>query len=246
MEAIQFSGGKDSLAVLYLFRDRLKEIPVYFGDTGMVYPHMLKFVRDTCAKLGAELRIVKPPVTIEEFHSRLGLPSDIVPVEAMQQMRIYSRRTDGVMLQSSLSCCGTMLWNPMQKAMYDDNIRVVIRGSKRADGHVGVPDGYKDDRGVVYSSPLWEWTDDDVFSYLAEVGAELPEHYAAVNNSFDCLLCTAFLSHPGARERLEFTKRRYPKEWPLLEARLRQVRDAIDAGRDEINDALSILEAESP
>jgi len=52
MHAIQFSGGKDSLAVLYQLRPLLDQAAVYFGDTGGVYPHMVKFVHETCKKLG--------------------------------------------------------------------------------------------------------------------------------------------------------------------------------------------------
>lgn len=242
MDGLQFSGGKDSLAVLYLLRDRLDSITVYFGDTGIVYPHMRRFVEATCRKLGARLKIVKPPVDILAFHATRGLPTDILPVEASSEMRHLMKPTNTPLLQTSISCCSAMLWGPMQNAMREDGVTTVIRGSKACDVRVGVPDGYVDECGVTYKSPIWDWTDDDVFSYLKEVGAELPEHYAEVNNSFDCLLCTAFLNHDGAAERIAYTRKHYPELWPELAKRLNLVRSIIDTERQSIDDAFKVAE----
>lgn len=237
--ALQFSGGKDSLAILYLNRHRLHELTVYFGDTGHVYPHMRQFVVDTCKKLGATLKIVTPPVSIEAYQAAHGLPSDIVPTEVSPQMQPFLKDKAEVRLQSSLTCCANMLWLPMQRALAADHITNVIRGSKKCDGHVGVPDGHIEN-GVTYHSPLWNWSDADVFNYLREVGAELPEHYEASNNSADCIFCTAFLCHEGARERLEWTKEKYPELWPTLKTRLNMVREVIDGEREKVDDALRV------
>lgn len=240
--AIQFSGGKDSLAVLYLCRPILSDATVYFGDTGDVYPHMKAFVIQTCEKLGATLKIVPPPMAIAEYHKIAGLPSDIIPVEHTREMREFNKST-GTILQSNLSCCSFMLWHPLQRAMMTDGISIIYRGSKASDHHVGVADGYIDKTGIIYKSPLWKWPDEDVFSYLKSVDAEMPEHYSEVNNSFDCLNCTAYLTSAGAKERLEFTKRRYPAQWPGLEANLREVRDIVGREMENIRSALSIAGA---
>lgn len=237
--AIQFSGGKDSLAVLYQMRPLLDRATVYFGDTGGVYPHMVEFVHDTCRRLGAKLRVVNPTVPLDIYHARFGLPSDIVPVEASVPMRLYNGRS-GQMLQSNLSCCNTMLWQPMQQALIADGIKHVYRGSKACDGHVGVPDGFVDSHGITYHSPIWSWSDADVFTYLQQIDASLPEHHGDVDNSFDCLFCTAFLKNAGARERLEYTREHYPKEWPELKRRLSIVRAVVDSEREAIDDALSL------
>lgn len=238
--AIQFSGGKDSLAVLYLCRPILKDATVYFGDTGGVYPHMAEFVHKTCSALGATLRVVAPPMPLADYHREAGLPADIIPVERTQEMRRYTKGV-GPLLQSNLTCCSRMLWAPLNEALIADGITLVYRGSKGADSHVGVTDGYLEN-GITYRSPIWDWSDDDVFAYLKGVGAETPEHYATVNNSFDCLMCTAYLTSPGARERLEFTKRRYPEHWAELQGKLRSVREMIDSERASLEDAFTAAE----
>lgn len=240
--AIEFSGGKDSLAVMYLLRDRLSDpdVTVYFGDTGNVYPHMRESVANTCKKLGvANLKIITPPVRFDDYQASSGLPSDIVPVEASAPMQPWRKEKATTLLQSSLTCCATLLWLPMQMAVMADGNSLVIRGAKECDGHKGVPHGYEAN-GVRYESPIWGWSDDDVFSYLREVGAELPEHYEASNNSADCIFCTAFLTHKGAKERIEWTKKRYPELWPTLSSRLRLVKFIIDAERESVDAALSL------
>jgi len=242
-EAIQFSGGKDSLALLYLMRPRLKDVPVYFADSGMVYPHVATFIERTCDKLGATLRIVKPPEPIEEFQKREGLPADIVPVEASIMMRPYVKAKPGPLIQASISCCARMVWEPMQQAMAADGIKIIYRGSKARDRHVGVADGFVAD-GVTYRSPLWDWTDDMVFAYLRSVSAELPAHYTEVNNSFDCLYCTAFLNHQNAESRLAWTRAHYPEAWPKLAGRLGVVRKMLVQEIAEISKSLSLEKLE--
>lgn len=247
--AIQFSGGKDSTALLHRCRDILDISAVYFGDTGAVYPHMVAFVRETCAELGAELRIVKPPMGIEDYHQIAGLPADIVPVEAIHEMATLMREQPKQLLQSNLACCNTMLWAPMYQRMVDDGIKVVLRGAKQSDAKRGVPSGTVDQFGIRYENPLWDWDDAKVFAYLDHVGAKMAPHYAEVNASFDCWLCTAYMTDAGAREKLAYTRKIYPELWPQLERRLVTVRETVEeawakvmpslADIQETNDALA-------
>jgi phosphoadenosine phosphosulfate reductase len=235
---IQFSGGKASLAVLYLCRPILDRATVYFGDTGIVYPHMVEFVHRTCAKLGAKLKVISPPMPIEKWQAERGLPSDLLPIEATWEMAALKGPNHSPQkLQTIFSCCGHMLWMPIHNAMIEDGIQVIIRGSKASDHHVTTPDRHVDERGVLYSNPIWKWTDDEVFAFLKKVGAEIPDHYTVTNNSFDCILCTAFLNSPGASERLKYTKLKYPDVWPELRRRLNVVREVIDSEREKLDEA---------
>lgn len=238
--AIQFSGGKDSLAALYVSREWWPRSTVYFWQSSMHYPHMVEFVHRTCDELGLPLKIIRPPVPIDEYHKTDGIPSDLIPVEASPEMRPYNRSA-GQLLQSPLRCCGLMQWLPMQIAIEADGIKHVIRGSKAADQHVGAPDGTVDARGITYHSPLWTWTDDDVFSYLKNNDIPMAAHYGEVNNSFDCILCTAFMRSDGARARLEWTKRHHPEQWPELKRRAEIVRRVIDDERGLIATAMAAI-----
>ena len=72
---LQFSGGKDSTALLYLARPHLDRITVLFADTGAVYPHVVRFIHETCAKLGVRLEVVRPPLPVDAYTAVAGLPS---------------------------------------------------------------------------------------------------------------------------------------------------------------------------
>lgn len=240
--AIQFSGGKDSLAALYSMRPFFDRARAYFANTGGAFPHVVEFVRKTCERLGVELVEVAPPLPLGDYHAQYGLPADIVPLEATRELRdlMGAPASAGPLLQSHIGCCASMIWLPMQQRMIDDGIKFIVRGSKKADAHVGRPDGFVDEAGRIYMSPLWDWSDDQVLAYLREQGAELLPHYETGNASFDCALCTGFLTEHGARHRLEWTRANHPAIWRDLSARLENLRRALDQGRAGIADCLEM------
>jgi 3'-phosphoadenosine 5'-phosphosulfate sulfotransferase (PAPS reductase)/FAD synthetase len=233
--AIQYSGGKDSLALMHKMRPMMDECAVYFGNTGAVYPHMEKAVTDVCKAFGAELRVVHPPIDMATFHRKAGLPSDIVPVEAASSVAHYFRDQPAQLLQSNYECCSVMLWKPLHERIVADGITTVWRGAKKYDPKLSVPPGHVED-GIRYENPLWDMTDADVFAYLDSIGAELPAHYKVVNASFDCWLCTAFLTDHGA-ERMAYTREHYPALWPELKRRLSAVAGAVSAHVQQITPA---------
>lgn len=233
---IQFSGGKDSLACLYMWRDKLADAVVVFSDTGATFPHVRQFVVDTCAALGATLVIVSPKEEIRAFHKRVGVPSDLVPVYSTVEFAPYV--SDGrPLVNPTMRCCVTMLLAPMAEYIATVKPDFVVRGSKQSDLRVGVPNGHVED-GVTYLSPLWHMTDDGVFAYLQSVGAELPDHYGMVNDSLDCYLCSGHLTFGTGAGRLEYTRRRYPDLWPELEANLMTMRLAVGSELALIDGAL--------
>ena len=158
-------------------------------------------------------------------------------------MQSYAKRKGMPFLQSHLACCRFMLWEPLHRTVRADGIKHVIRGSKSCDPHVGVPDGFIDRDGINYRSPLWSWSDANVFSYLEKWGVELPEHYRNGNENFnwDCILCTAYLNARWTKERLEYTRRHYPEIWPKLATRMETVRRTVDAERAALNEAFSLI-----
>lgn len=235
--ALQFSGGKDSLALLHLARPYIDRITVFFGDTGAIYPHVFEFVVETCKELGAKLVIVDPPLNVIDYTNQYGLPSDIVPVNATHDMARWMPVKPKQLIQASLSCCGQMVWRPMMAAIEKAGLNIVLRGSKSTDPHVTVPDGYVEN-GTEYRSPLWDWTDEDVLSYLKD--KKMPKQYPEIVDSMDCWVCTAHMGGKYAGAKLEFAKKNYPELWPEIERRIRAVRETVRTETAVIETALAV------
>jgi phosphoadenosine phosphosulfate reductase len=225
-EVVQFSGGKDSTALLYLMRPQLDRVTVLFGDTGAVYPHVRAFVEETCRRLGARLEIVRPEMPVGAYTEQFGLPADIVPVEALAEMAPYLKEKPKQLLRPYLACCKAMIFDPMQAAIREMGATTVYRGSRKADARVGVPDGFVED-GITYLSPLWHWSDADVMAYLKREGVTLPAHYESVPDSLDCWLCTGHLARHGAAK-MQWTRENYADLWPELSDRLRRVEAVLE------------------
>lgn len=224
---LQFSGGKDSLAVLHQYRDQIKR--VLFSDTGGVFPHMVDFVEKTCERYKLPLTIVRPHISLEEHMDKNGMPSDMVPGG------FYKRG-----LQSALDCCNAMVWEPMKHHLLTSGEKLVLRGQKKCDHHRSIGAEF-DWYGIKFINPLWEWTDEQVFAYLREHGVEMAEHYEEINESMDCWACTAHLSHEGADGRLEYTKKHYPDLWPVLQDRLIKVRSIVRLEQQKIDKEMDKL-----
>jgi 3'-phosphoadenosine 5'-phosphosulfate sulfotransferase (PAPS reductase)/FAD synthetase len=225
-KAIQFSGGKDSIVCLHLFKDE-PDIKAIFTNTGNAFPHVLDFVSEICESFGVPLIIAEPEKPVIQWHRDNGFPSDIVPWDSTPAMNGVSENDFGETLVPYTDCCSANVWEPMHKAVVDNDIKYVIRGSKSCDSKVGVPDGFVDEGGVYYHSPLWDWTDKDVFDYIAEHKLMLPDQYShGRNDSLDCWCCTAYMGKSGAA-RISYTKEKYPELYDIIQPNILAVNATI-------------------
>ncbi len=73
---LAFSGGKDSLACLYLCRDYRDQLEVVWVNTGAMFPHM----RDFVYRAAEGYNFVELNSDQAAWHAQHGLPAEIVPV----------------------------------------------------------------------------------------------------------------------------------------------------------------------
>jgi phosphoadenosine phosphosulfate reductase len=224
IKVLFFSGGKDSLACLYLYRND-PDVVVVYVDTGAAFPHMPGYICETVERLGMRLFVARPDTPCAQWQAENGFPADVVPWKYTPEMAWTVPGIGPTRVIPVMTCCQRNLWGPSMQAVKDLEASVVIRGSKACDHKVGVPDGYVEN-GVTFVSPLWNWSENEVLSYLDSVGAVLPPQYEEGGDSLDCWNCTAHMDI-GGPGRFAYLKRHYPDLYKIAKSNLDTVRGAI-------------------
>ncbi|MDN7179114.1 phosphoadenosine phosphosulfate reductase family protein [Caballeronia sp. SEWSISQ10-4 2] len=211
---LQFSGGKDSLAMLHLMREHWDKLTVYWLDTGDAFPETVALV-DEIEKLVPRLvRIAgRQRETIEQY----GIPSDIVP--AANTPIGLAAKGGTVLIQDRYSCCMRSLMWPLHEQMIGDGITLIVRGQKNSDKlRAPIKSGYVED-GIEYLFPLEDWDDSDVRAFLKDEGVELPRFYERMSASPDCMTCSAYWEDG----RGAYLKEHHPEAYAEYQSRLNAI-----------------------
>ena len=216
--ALQFSGGKDSLACLYLMRPFWDRLTVYWCDTGDAYPETIALAEQVRAMVPRFERIAgRQPETIAQF----GIPTDILPVSATPMGVIGSG--GGIPMQDRYSCCLRSIMLPLHERMLADGITLIIRGQKNADGLKGILRSGDVDGGIEYLFPIEDWDDRTVMAYLREQDAPIPRFYEMLNDAPDCLSCSAWWS----KREGSYRKRYHHQHYQEYQRRLDIIKEAV-------------------
>lgn len=193
--ALQYSGGKDSRAVLHMYREQLKDIIVVWMDAGNAYPEVYADMALMTRKVPNFLIVrANQPKQVAEN----GYPSDVVPMNFSPLGRSFLGGS--LKVQSTFGCCSANIWQPMQQAMTMLGIKRIIRGQRDTDE-------YKNSafrhgavlNGIECVAPLQDWTEEQVFQYLRANSVEVPAYYLNEKTGRDCWSCTGYLRHNAAR-----------------------------------------------
>jgi len=185
--ALHFSGGKDSLACLYLARPQLDRITVYWVNPGDPCKETLSVVDSVRAWVPNFVELSTDAIA---WRSANGDPSDLVPASGHELGVAYSLGARRV--SSRFDCCFANLMRPMHERMLQDGVDAVIRGTKTADTGRVPAVGHTKYYDILL--PIAHWTHEDVFRYLQDVGA--PRNgiydYAKGASAPECATCTAW------------------------------------------------------
>ena len=83
-----FSGGKDSTVLLHLVRSLYPEVPAVFVDTGLEYPEVRQFVKQT-----ENVTVIRPEITFKDVLQNYGYP--VISKEVAQHIEDYRKHPDG-------------------------------------------------------------------------------------------------------------------------------------------------------
>lgn len=218
--ALQLSGGRDSIACLYLLRPYWDSLTVYWCDTGAAYPETTALIARLADMVPHFARIEgRQPQVIEHF----GMPSDIVPVSATPVGRMVGG--DGPLLQDRYSCCALSMMLPTQERMLADGITLIIRGQKNTDPLKSPVQSGDVIDGVEYLFPIEDWDARQVMTFLREQGAPIPRFYEMLNAAPDCMTCSAWWEE-GA---MAYLKRYHHTQYQENLGRLATINAAVGA-----------------
>lgn len=185
--ALQLSGGKDSVACLYLLKDYLDRITVYHLNTGD-QPKETQVVMDELRKFIPNY--VEVRTNSGEWIRNNGYPSDVVPTNSTMLGVLYGKSI--IRLSDRFECCYKNLMKPMHDRMTDDGITLIIRGTKKIDMPLlPIMSGGEID-GFEFYYPIEKWSHEDVYKYLKEVGAPIHPVYDKINDGIECIHCTGW------------------------------------------------------
>lgn len=210
---LHFSGGKDSLAVAYLLRPYWEQITFYHLDAGDLLPEVREIVAQIAAKVPRFERI---NANSRAWAALNGQPSDLVPYTGTPPAMMMGGK---VRISGRWDCCGANLWIPMHARMVADGVSLVIRGTKRAD-MTRLPAGSGDkSMGYELWLPIEDWSHEDVFAYLREVGAPINRIYQSTVNSPECATCPAWWNEGRA----DYLSKHHPELFAIYRRRLETV-----------------------
>jgi phosphoadenosine phosphosulfate reductase len=217
--ALQLSGGRDSLAVLYLLRPYWPKITVYWCNSGAPFPETL----ETMGRVRAEVpNFIEIAGQQREVVDAFGLPSDIVPVSRTPLGRQIAGGS-APLLQDRYDCCARSMMNPTHQRMLDDGITLIIRGQRNSDSlksplrSGAVVDGFE----LLF--PIEDWTSADVMDYLRAEQIPVPRFYTMLEHAPDCMTCSAYWEEGAAK----YLKQHHPDAHAEVQRRLDTINAAV-------------------
>jgi phosphoadenosine phosphosulfate reductase len=200
--ALSLSCGKDSLACLYLLRDHLSRLTVYFHNTGDLMPETAA-VADKIEAMCPNF--VRTTSDVRGWIAEYGLPTDLLPYS--EHAVASAAGQNGAKLVTRYHCCFVNLMWPVWNRIKADGNTLCIRGTKLADQNRLPARSGEIHEGVEIWHPIEAWSHEDVQTYLREVDAPHNPIYDAMTNAPECARCSAW----WGEGRAAYLRERHPE-----------------------------------
>jgi phosphoadenosine phosphosulfate reductase len=230
--ALAFSGGKDSLALVYLLRPHLDRITIYHLDTGDLLPEIHDIVEHV---RGFAPNFVDVRSAVAGWIETNGLPTDLLPFAAHDIGRFAGQ--EQIRTVPRYACCYANLMLPLWERIAADSITLLIRGTKAVDlKRLPAVSGTVHD-GVEIWHPIEDWTHERVLAYLRSVNAPHNRIYDHMTNAPECARCSAWWGEGRAAYLAEY----HPELLADYARRLRAVTGEILGSVNDLNRELGVI-----
>jgi len=236
---VAFSGGKDSTVLLHLVRSIYPEVPAVFVDTGLEYPEIKEFVKNT-----ANVITVRPKMNFIDVIKNYGYPAVSKKVarqvrdlrhptdknQATRQLYLTGIKRDGTKTKTlklsnkwrklidapfdiSEQCCNVMKKEPIHRFERE-------RGSK---GFTGIMASDSSMRESSYlqngcnnfkagrSSPMGFWVEQDIWDYIKKFDLKYSKIYDMGAKRTGCMFCMFGVHLEKEPNRFQNMKRTHPQ-----------------------------------
>ncbi len=228
--AFHFSGGKDSLACLYLLRPQLHSLTVYWLNTQDGCPETLAVIEQVREWIP---NFVEVKSDSKAWREQFGHPSDLVPANSHFLGQAYG--LSKLKMTPRFDCCHENLMRPMHERMLADKVDCVIRGTKTSDTGKVPAEGSTPFYEIIL--PIRDWTHEQVFAYLEEVSAPrnaIYEHFKGMSAP-ECFSCSAWWGDGKA----SYLKTRHPEAFSAYQAKIIAIAQELRAPLMELESELS-------
>lgn len=233
LAALSFSGGKDSLACLWLLRDYWDKIDVVWCNTGDAFPETRRLMHKVRQIVP---RFVEVMTDVKYQNELWGWPVDLLPVRNHANVQAIMFPHQRQRLQSCIACCNENLWEPTMRSIEKSGATMIIRGQKLVDVQRSPVRSGDLRMGFEFLMPVEDWTDREVIDYVKRTPLGLPEHYEHMHTSLDCQHCTAHLFENIDKRR--YMRQFHPAAYREVSNRLRLINQECEKEHEHLMRAI--------
>lgn len=206
---VSFSGGKDSTVLLHLVRQLYPDVPAVFCDTGLEFPEIKEFVRQT-----ENVTILRPDMSFKKVIEKYGYPTiskEVAEcVEGARKGQPYRiRRFDpnyksmfnmskwafllDAPFKISASCCDVMKKSPFRRYERVTGFKPIV-GTMAVESKLRTQawlrtgcNAFENKRPI--SQPLAFWLEKDIWDYIRRFNVPYSKIYDMGYHRTGCIFC---------------------------------------------------------
>lgn len=216
---VSFSGGKDSTVLLHLVRSIYPEVKAVFVNTGLEWPEVVQFVKET-----ENTEIIRPEMTFKQVLDTYGFPVTSKKIAKMlecimnptkenatvRNLYLTGMRGDGKKATGSWKlpekwkflvkapfkisdqCCNVMKKHPFKDYTAKTGLYPYV-GTQASESRLReisyLQNGCNSFTGKIQSRPMSIWNEDDIWAYIKKNNLKYATIYDKGQKRTGCMFC---------------------------------------------------------